>query len=341
MPSPFPNLPSNQRGRVLTLSHTSACLAGNPWDDPVERDVLVYLPPGYDAGWTYPAILVLPAFAGTGEGLLARGLSDVSLASRMDRLIADGCPRFIAVLPDTMTSLGGSQYVDSPALGAYQTYVAEEIPEFVADHAPINGRWAAVGRSSGGYGALRLAMDRPGLLSAVACHAGDMGFPLTYASDVRAAVRGVRALGGLEGFVQRFWELRRPPGDAFAALNLLAMSAAYDPDPTATPFPARLPFDEDGAVDLAAFARWAPHDPLVRIQQDGVADALRQLDLLFLDAGDSDEYGLHLSLRRFVAALAERGIPHEHEEHPGGHRGTAWRYDVSIPKLAAALSEGG
>jgi len=342
MPHPFPNLPPNKRGRVQHLRHTSTCLAGNPWNDPVERDVIVYTPPGYDPGWTYPAILVLPAYAGTGEGLLSRGLSDVSLATRIDRLIEQGCPPFVAVLPDTMTSLGGSQYVDSAGIGAYQTYVADEIPSFVADHVSLNGRWAAVGRSSGGYGALRLAMDRPGLLHAVACHAGDMGFPLTYASDVRSAMRGIQAQGGLQGFVERFWSLNRPNADAFAAMNLLAMSAAYDPDPERAPFPARLPFDpQTGQVHLDAFARWAPHDPIERLQQDGVAEALSQLELLFLDAGDHDEYGLHLSLRRFVGQLQAREIPHEHEEHPGGHRGTAWRYDVSLPRLAQTLVEGG
>ena len=343
MPSPFPNLPPDKRGTVQTLRHDSTCLAKNPWGDPATRDVFVYTPPGYDPGWRYPAILVLPAFAGTGEGLLARGLSDVSLASRIDHVLAaSGCPPFIAVMPDSMTMLGGSQYLDSPAIGAYQTWIAEELPAFVADHVSLDDRWGAVGRSSGGYGALRLAMDRPGLLSAVACHAGDMGFSLTYAPDVRAAIRGVRKLGGLEHFHETFWSLRRPGSDAFAAFNLLAMSAAYDPDPGRTPFPARLPFDpETGEVDLAAFERWAPHDPIRKLDDPETVEALSQLDLLFLDAGADDEYGLQLSLRRFVARLEELGVEHIHEEHPGGHRGTAWRYSESLPRLATALSTRG
>lgn len=340
MPSPFPNLPPDQRGRLLTLRHDSACLRDNPWHDPHERDVLVYLPPGYDPGWSYPAILILPAFAGTGEGLLGRGLGDISIATRIDRLIRDGCPPFVAVLPDAMTSVGGSQYLDSEGIGAYQTYVAEEIPRFVADHVSVSGKWGAAGRSSGGYGALRLAIDRPGLLSAVACHAADMGFELTYASDVRAAITGVHALGGLEGWLERFWALNRPSAHHFAAFNLIAMSCAYEPDPEATPYPCRLPFDwKSGAVDLSAFSRWTRHDPLSLIERDETVQALRRLNLLFLDAGDRDEYGLQLSLRRFVGALERQSVPHEHDEHPGGHRGTAWRFDVSLPKLARALGQ--
>jgi len=283
--------------------------------------------------------LLLPAFAGTGEGLLARGLSDVSITTRIDHLIQGGCAPFIGVLPDTMTSVGGSQYLDSPGIGAYQTYVADELPRFVADHASVSGKWGAVGRSSGGYGALRLALDRPGFLSAVACHAGDMGFALTYASDVRDAIRGFQSLGGLDGWVERFWALTRPSGHHFAAFNMLAMACAYEPDADRTPYPCRLPFDpESGAVDLSAFERWSRHDPLTLVEKEGAADALNRLDLLFLDAGESDEYGLHLSLRRFVSALTRQGVTHEHEEHLGGHRGTSWRYGISLPKVADALA---
>lgn len=339
MPSPFPNAPPHQRGKLLTLRHKSSCLADNPWGDPAERDVHVYLPPDYDPHGAYPAILILPAFAGTGEGLLARGLGDVSIATRIDRVLAAGdCPPFVAVLPDAMTTLGGSQYVNSPAIGAYQTWIAEEIPAFVSEHASIDGRWAAVGRSSGGYGALRLAVDRPGWLAAVACHAGDMGFELTYVPDVRAAIRGIQKLGGLDGFHERFWAKNRPSGDDFAAFNLLAMAAAYAPDPSARPFPATLPFDpETGEVFLDRFEAWKAHDPLVFTRSPAAREALSNLELLFLDAGESDEYGLQLSLRRLVAQLVEDGVPFEHEEHPGGHRGTAWRYDISLPKLARAL----
>lgn len=338
MPHPFPNPPPTRRGKLLTLRHTSRCLAGNPWNDPVERDVIVYTPPGYQSASTVPGVLVLPAFAGTGEGLLARGLSDVSIATRFDGLIADGCPPFVAVMPDSMTSVGGSQYLDSPGLGQYQTWIAEELPQFVADEVSMSGRWGAVGRSSGGYGALMLAMQRPGVVQAVACHAGDMGFDLVYLPELRDAVFGFQQLGGLEHWVERFWELKRPGPKVFAALNVLAMSCAYDPMPGRHPYPCHLPVDPvTGEVDLVAFARWRHADPLYVIDQPGAADALRALDLLWLDAGDRDEYGLHLGLRRFVAKLDARGVPHHHEEHEGGHRGTSWRYDVSVPRIVRAL----
>jgi enterochelin esterase-like enzyme len=35
--------------------------------------------------------------------------------------------------------------------------------------------------------------------------------------------------------------------------------------------------------------------------------------------------------------LHKLGVPHTYEEFPGGHRGTHYRYDVSLPRLVRAL----
>jgi enterochelin esterase family protein len=67
------------------------------------------------------------------------------------------------------------------------------------------------------------------------------------------------------------------------------------------------------------------------------AEALRGLALLYLDAGTRDEHNLDLGARIFVARLRALGIAVEHQEFDDGHRGTAYRYDVSLPKLAAAI----
>lgn len=341
MPSPFPNLPAAQRGTLRCLTHRSALLEDNPWGDPCERDLWVYTPPG-SGDAPLPAVLLLSGFAGTGEGMLARSLTEISIASRIDHLIAQGCPPFIAVMPDCMTTLGGSQFIDSPALGRYSSYLTQEIIPFIEATLPTTGRWGAAGRSSGGFGALSLAMSRPGVLSAVACHAGDMGFDLCYLADIPAGLSAIRAAGGPRPLVDAFWATSRPAGGMFAALNLLCMSAAYSPDPDADGFPARLPVSwRTGAVDFQTFTSWREHDPVQRIEDPTVQAALRQLSLLFIDAGDRDEHHLHLGARRLVERLNDLGIPNIYEEFPGGHRGTSHRYNVSLPRLAAALQSPG
>lgn len=336
MPSPFPNLPAAQRGTLRCLTHRSAVLADNPWGDPCERDLWVYTPPDAD-GVSLPAVLLLAGFAGTGEGMLARSLTEISISTRIDHLIAQGCPPFIAVMPDCMTTLGGSQFIDSPALGRYGSYLAEEIIPFVEAVLPTSGRWGAAGRSSGGFGALSLAMSRPGLLSAIACHAGDMGFDLCYLADIPAGLSAIRGAGGPRPLVDAFWAASRPTGSMFAALNLLCMSAAYSPASGGT-FPARLPVNwQTGAVDFQTLTSWRVHDPVQRIEDPAVQAALRALSLLFIDAGDHDEHHLHLGARRLTQRLNDFDIPHIYEEFPGGHRGTSHRYNVSLPRLSAAL----
>ena len=79
--------------------------------------------------------------------------------------------------------------------------------------------------------------------------------------------------------------------------------------------------------------------PIVRLSDPDQADALRALDLIFIDAGSRDEYNLHLGARRFIDGLSAVGISYVHEEFVGGHRGMAWRYAVSLTHIAEVLSE--
>ena len=42
MAGPFPNLSPEQRGVVHRLRHVSSCLLGNVWNDPHERDNVLF-----------------------------------------------------------------------------------------------------------------------------------------------------------------------------------------------------------------------------------------------------------------------------------------------------------
>ena len=339
MPSPFPSLSPEHRGEVHILDHSSAVLLDNPFGDPVRRDLFVYTPPGYqESSSRYPAVMILPGYTGTGEKLLARGFTDVSIATRIDRLISEGCPPFIAVMPDCMTTLGGSQYVDSPALGMYASYLVEEIVPAVDGVFRTSTKWGVTGHSSGGFGALHLAMAHPGVFSAVASHAGDLGFDLAYLGDVPKAVGAVASQGGLVPFLEGFWSRRGHSGGDIAALMLLCVCCAYLPDMEAHPLPCRLPVDfETGAVDFEVLAALSAFDPIVRIDDAAQRAGLEQLDLLFIDAGRFDEYNLQIAARRFVSKLSAHGVAFVHEEFDGGHRGMAWRYGVSLALIAEAL----
>jgi enterochelin esterase-like enzyme len=65
---------------------------------------------------------------------------------------------------DCWTSVGGSQYLDSPGTGNYHSYLCEDVVGFVdARHPTLAHRdhRAITGKSSGGYGAMITPMLRP------------------------------------------------------------------------------------------------------------------------------------------------------------------------------------
>ena len=319
----------------------SRALAGNPLGDPAARRIAVWLPPSYDtaADRRYPVIYWLAGYAGTGEQQFSGTPWQPGLGDRLDRLAATGAiGEAIVVAPDGFTRWGGAQYLDSPALGSYETHVVREvIPAIDARFRTIATRDARAvgGKSSGGFGALVLAMRNPDLFSAVASHAGDMYFELSALPDLPIAARTLRRHGGVAGFLRQFEGKEKKDGADFTTIMVLAEAGAYSPDPARANGIA-LPFDLDtGEIDWTVWRRWKAWDPVEMVATH--AEALRRMKLIFVDAGTRDEHNLDLGARIFVRRLQAQGIACEHQEFDDGHRATAYRYDVSLPKLAAAI----
>jgi enterochelin esterase family protein len=329
-------------GRVERLRLQGRCLEGNPLGDPHERDVYVYVPPTREAGDRFPSILLLPGYGSNHLSILSYSPWTKNTVERFDEQVAAGeTPPAILVLPDCMTRWGGSQFIDSPGLGRYQSYLVEDVLPAVDAHFPTVPEAcarAAAGRSSGGFGALRLALDRPGVVSAIASHAGDAAFEVSMRPMFTSAAIGFELAGGLAAFAERLPKGGPRNGPEFDAAFVLASSAAYSPDPSG-PFPhVSLPFDPaDATLDAEAFARWSAHDPVTRAGTPDGAAALRQLALVFLDAGNRDEHGLHFAARALAERCRAAGVKVHFEEFDGGHRGTSHRYELSLPMLARAL----
>ncbi|MHB1846079.1 MAG: alpha/beta hydrolase [Deltaproteobacteria bacterium] len=330
------------RGRIEQLRVTSRLLAGNPMGDPAERDLWVWLPPGYDreAERRYPVLYFLAGYTGTGRSFLNFSAWQENLPERLDRLVGTGlCPPHIAVMPDCLTLLGGSQYVDSLALGPYESHLADElVPEVDARYRTLGAPGRAIlGKSSGGIGALGLAMRRPGLFAAAASHSGDCAFELSLAQAFPGAAVALERKGGVLSVLARLREGIAPDGRDIELLNTLCCAAAYSPQPAPEPWGFSLPFEEGtGATREAVFERWRSFDPVRAAARH--REALAGLRLLYLDAGRSDEYHLQLGARLLGRELDRLGIAHRREEFEGGHRNTAHRYDVSVPAVCQALA---
>lgn len=329
------------RGRVVLERIESKVLEGNAAGDPHVRTVPVYLPPSYDRSpeRRYPVVFVLTGFTGRGRMLLNDNLWAPALDDRMDQLIARGAPEMILVMPDCATRFGGSQYLNSTATGRYEDHVSGELVNWVERrYRTLPGREhrGIMGKSSGGYGALVLAMRHPDVFGAVASHSGDLYFDYCYRGDVPKFCSIIQKAGGVRPWLEKFEGKLQKKHDDLLALNLLAMAAAYSPNAATEPFGIDLPVDvETGAFREDVWKRWLEHDPLRILERH--AEALKSMRLVYLDCGTEDEWHLHHGARMFVRRLHELGIAHEHQEFDDGHMNVTYRYDVSLPKMGAAL----
>ena len=332
------------RGRVVSDTFRSRVLAHNPLGDPAQRPLIVYLPPDYERapGRRYPVIFVLAGFAESGPMLQNWQPFQPNLSDQLDLLTAHGLlgKGVIAVLPDCFTRYGGSQYLNSSAVGNYDDYLIQELVPYIdrAYRTLGDGSRGIMGKSSGGYGALTQAIRHPDVWQALACHSGDLLFELCYASDFPIFCNIIGRAGGPESWFRGFEARRKKTDEDMAAIDIFAMAACYSPNPAASPFPFEFPFDLHTCErDPVIWQRWLALDPLFMVERPEVRQALQGLQLLFFDCGSRDEYMLHFGARALSRKLTAYAIQHEYEEFDDTHDNIAYRYDVSLPRLARVL----
>jgi enterochelin esterase family protein len=338
MPSPNLRAPTELEGALEMHVVESEVLRDNPLGDPHVRELPIYVPPVADAAGL-PVLFVLAGYTGRGQNHLDTHPWKRGLVARYDAAVAAReTPPAILVLPDCFTRLGGSQYVNSSAVGRYEDHVADELVPFVAARFPhpASARGVA-GKSSGGFGALHLCLQRPGLFAGCGSISGDVGFEAAFGHELLACLRGlVPHDGDPARFLAAFADEPTLDGDGHAVISVLAMSACYAPNPK-SPLGFDLPMDTTtGERRDDVWSRWLAFDPLERVATG--ADALKRLGFLHLECGLKDEFHLQWGLRRLVRKLAEHGVPFSHEEHGGGHFGLDARYLPLLGRMTASLA---
>lgn len=258
-----------------------------------------------------------------------------------DRGIAAGeIPSCIVVWVDCWTSLGGSQFLDSPGTGNYLTYLCDEVVPWV----DANYRTMAVrqhrgiaGKSSGGYGAMVVPMLREDLFGGLATHAGDALFEACYLPQFRESVRALR--DDYEGSFEKFWkDFRSRPALSKESdhhlLNDWCMAACYSAEADGT---VRLPYDTDtGELIPEVWERWLALDP-VRMVPDH-ADALGSMRAIYIDAGKRDEFFLDLGAEAYRRALDRIGVTDvRFELFDATHMMIEYRYPLAMKYLAERL----
>ncbi|HET6161420.1 MAG TPA: alpha/beta hydrolase-fold protein [Dongiaceae bacterium] len=327
------------QGQVHRISLTSEVLAGNLLGDPHERELHVYTPHGYKEGTKLPLLVDVVGFTGSGMGHTNWKAFTENVPERLDRLIGEGkMGPVVVAFPDCYSRLGGNQYINSAAIGRYEDYLIDEIVPFVERRFSCGGAGnrAIFGKSSGGFGAITHGMRRADVWAAAACHSGDMGFEMCYLHDVPKVLNELAKHGrSIEKFMAHFEVAPKPSEDEIAVINLLAMSASYDPDPSCF-LGIRMPVDLYTAELIPErWRNWLAWDPA--LLADTYAENLRRLKGLYIDCGDHDQFTLQYGARRLHRALERLGIAHTYEEFPDNHTAVDYRMDKSLPYLEKVL----
>jgi S-formylglutathione hydrolase FrmB len=301
--------------QVEILEVRSVKLKNNPLADPSVRRVAVLVPDASKRDTPLPLVIYLPGWGGSSEDVIAQGGG--WLAHAVDKMADAGLALRIAVV-DGKSRYGGSQFLNSGATGDYADYVAEEIAPAVESRYALAKEAAfpriIAGHSSGGYGALMLAMSRHAQFAAVVALSPDSDFEVTHKPIVSqpsvraitpAEIEGVMSDGGKS----------RLPGDGLAHM-VMGLCANYAP---VAGEPGRFEwlYDARGKFREEAWQRWLDLDPLhvVRKRADAFAPAQR----VYLDGAEHDEFGANIGARKIFEVLRERKSPVTFYESPGHH----------------------
>ena len=290
---------------VVTIQ--SVKLRGNPLGDPTTRRIAIFQPDKMLAESLPPLVVYLPGWGGSSEDAIAQG-AHAWYGDVIDRLAAHGMHVRIAVV-DGRSRYGGSQFLNSTATGDYADYVVDEIVPSLTKTQCI-----VAGHSSGGYGALMLAMSRHEKFKAVVALSPDSDFetthkPLAEQAPVRAVTRA-----DLDAAMAPA-KSAHLPDDGLARL-IMGLCANYTPTQGK---PGRFDwlYDERGTWRAETWQRWIALDPLTVVREK--ADAFAASQRVYLDGAEHDEFGANIGAAKIYETLRGRKAQALFYESPGHH----------------------
>jgi S-formylglutathione hydrolase FrmB len=300
-------------GKLVADTLHSRALEHNLYGDTPDRPMLVYLPASYASSPTkrYPVVYLLHGFGGNERTFVTLG----HVPAAMDTLVASGAVReMIIVMPSARNVFDGSFYTNSSSAGNWDDFIAKELVQYIDRKYRTIARPESRGlggHSMGGYGTLAVGMR----------HAGDVYGALYALSACCTSVS--RTPGRSEGMWDSLATLPSPAAAArlqFIPKVMLALSAAFSPNPSAPPLYVSLPFTRrDGAMRLvdSVYEKWVSDAPLDMIPSH--AASLKRLQGLTFDVGLSDQLVPPASLMRVDSALTKAGVAHTFETYDGDH----------------------
>lgn len=295
-------------GTVERIKVHGKALEGNLEGDSPDRDVSIYLPPGYATGARrYPVIYLLHGYTDNDDRWFGRISHFINVPEVVDRALASGSHEMIVVMPNAYTRYQGSMYSNSVTTGDWETYIARDLVAYVDTHyrtiANVASRGLA-GHSMGGYGTMRIGMKYPTVFSSIyalspCCMVPNPNPPQSVGPSRAEAVHTMDEFEKAD----------------FGTKAQIASAAAWSPDPKNPPFFFDLP-TKAGQPQALVMAKWAANAPLAMVDQYiGNLGALRGIAF---DAGDKDT-AIANTIRTLDALLNEYDLPHAFEIYDGNH----------------------
>ena len=280
-------------------------LEGNLEGDAVDRDVLVFLPPGYakEKSRRYPVVYALHGYSIGAE----QWTHEIHVPQTIEGAFAQGAREMIVVLPDSKTAHNGSMYSSSVTTGDFERFIAHDVVSYIdAHYRTITDRTSRglVGHSMGGYGASRIGMRHPEVFGSLYI--------------MSPCCLSARAPGAAALELEKAVSALKSPSDSsslpFFSRAQLAAAAAWSPDPNNPPLYLDLA-TKDGVPQPDILAKWAANAPLAFVDQ--YIGNLRQYRAIALDVGDQDS--LRADTQKLHEVLDEYRIANTFEVYPGTH----------------------
>ncbi len=297
-----PIVPGAKPVTVERIKIHGTALEGNLEGDAVDRDVMVFLPPGYatQKSRRYPAVYALHGYSIGAE----QWSQEIHVPQTIEGAFAQGAQEMIVVLPDSKTVHNGSMYSASVTTGDFEQFIARDVVSYIDAHYRTIAKRTSrglVGHSMGGYGATRIGMKRSDVFGSVYI--------------MSPCCLSVRTPNPADE--QALAAVKTPADSAKLPFGLraqLATAAAWSPNPKNPPLYLDLPV-KDGVLQQDVLARWAANAPLAFVDQ--YVGNLRQYRAIGIDVGDKD--GLRAGAARLHEVLDNYGIAHTFEIYSGTH----------------------
>ncbi|GBE30975.1 endo-1,4-beta-xylanase Z precursor [bacterium BMS3Bbin04] len=320
---------SGHEGTLVPVADAFA-LAMNPGD--VGSAYYVYKPYGYtEDGNPFPVVYMLHGYGGDENYFpIVFGLKEA-----VDEKIALGeLEPMVLVFPNGKTPLGGGFYTDSDYLGGTATF-AQHILDVIAEvEAGYNVSTDAAtkgiaGASMGGYGALSLAMDNPGMFGFVGVNSAPLAFwgtrtldpaDMTY-TGIEELLPTILAQTGYDPATDtpEDYQTKMDPSVGPPTSMMFAMAAAFSPTDAANPGPTShgtygvdLPIGLDGEIYMPVWSRWMERDILNRVvnPDPAINDAASFATFdLYMSVGLEDDLGLYGAHQVLEGTLTAVGFP--------------------------------